>query len=183
MRPATAANVRNAFGGECAAHMRYLIFSERAGLEKFPNVARLFRALAAAERVHASGHYRQARELLGEYCVAFTAPFIYDRTVDNLAKSWEAERGESEELYPAFAAVANAQGELHVARNFEAMAEVEGRHAGMVRKVLDYMRHAAEEPTMGDLYVCDTCGLVVEGEPPESCTVCRAKRSGFRLIA
>ncbi len=182
MRRATAANMRNAFGGECAAHMRYSIFSERAELERFPNIARLFRALAFAEGVHASSHYRQARELLGEYCVSFTAPFIYNRTVDNLVKAYEAGREESEELYPSFEAAAKAQGEMHAAQNFGWMAQVEKRHSEMIKKVVDYMGHAAEEPKIGDLYVCDICGLAVEGEPPDNCPVCMAKKFRFRLI-
>jgi rubrerythrin len=182
MRHATAVNMRNAFGGECAAHMRYLIFSERAELEKFPNVARMFRALAFAERVHASSHYRLTRELLGEYCVSFTAPFIYSRTVDNLVKTYKAELDESEELYPPFAAVAHAQNEKHAAQNFEWMTQVEKCHSDMAKKVLDYMEHAAEEPKMGELYVCDVCGLAIEGEPPENCPVCMAKRFRFKHV-
>lgn len=182
MRYATATNMRNAFGGECAAHMRYLIFSERAELEKFPGVARMFRALAFAERVHASSHYRQAREMLGEYCVSFTAPFIYNRTVDNLTKAYEAEREESEELYLPMAAVAHAQNEKHAAQNFEWMAQVEKCHSEMAKKVLDYIEHAAEEPKMGDLYVCDICGLAVEGEPPKNCPVCKAKQFRFKIV-
>ncbi len=182
MKRATASNMRNAFGGECAAHMRYLIFSERAELEKFPNIARLFRALAFAERVHASSHYRQTRELLGEYCVSFTSPFIYSRTVDNLVKTYESEREESEELYPPFAATAKSQGEMHAAQNFEWLAQVEKCHSDMAKKVLDYLEHAAEEPKMGDLYVCDVCGLTIEGEPPENCPVCMAKQFRFKLV-
>jgi rubrerythrin len=182
MKHATAANMRNAFGSECASQMRYLIFSERAELENFPNVARLFRALAFAERVHASGHYRQTRELLGEYCVSFTAPFIYNRTMDNLTKSFEAEREESEELYPPFAAVAHAQKEKHAARDFDLTARVKKCHADMVKNMLDHLERAAEEPEMGDIHVCDACGLAVEGEPPENCPVCMAKRSRFKLV-
>ena len=182
MRRATAMNMRNTFGGECAAHMRCLIFSERAELEQFPNVARMFRALAFAERVHASGHYRLTRELLGEYCVSFTAPFIYGRTVDNLVKSYETDREMGEELYPSFEAVARAQGEAHAAQNFEWAAKVKKCHADRVKKALDFMEHAAEEPEMGEFYVCDVCGLVVEGEPPESCPVCLAKRIRFKRV-
>jgi len=182
MRHATAASMRNAFGRECAAHMRYLIFSERAELEKFPNVARLFRALASAQGVHASSHYRLTRELLGDYCVSFTAPFVYDRTVDNLTRSYEAEREEGEELYPPFAAVAKAQGEMHAAQNFEWVARVKRSNSDMAKKVLDYLGRAGEEPGLGDLHVCDICGLAVEGEPPENCPVCMAKRFRFRLV-
>jgi len=182
MRRATAAIMRNAFGGESASQMRYLIFSDRAELEKFPNVARMFRALAFAERVHASSHYRLTRELLGEYCVSFTAPFIYSRTVDNLVKTYEAEREESEELYPPFAAVAIAQGEMHAAQNFEWMAQVKKCHSDLAKRVLDYIERAAEEPKMGDFYVCDICGLAIEGEPPKNCPVCMAKRFRFKLI-
>jgi rubrerythrin len=182
MRHATAANMRNAFGAESAAHMRYLIFSEKAAFEKFPNIARMFRALAFAEKVHASSHYRQTSELLGEYCISFAAPFVYDRTVDNLTKAWEAERDEGEEFYPPYAAAAKAQGEMHAAQNFEWMALVEKSHSDMVKNLLDILKRSAGDPEIGDLYVCDICGLVVEDEPPEKCPICMAKRFRFKRV-
>ncbi len=182
MRRATAANMRNAFGSECASHMRFLIFSGRADLEGFPNVARMFRALAYSKEVHASCHYRLTSELLGEYCVSFTAPFIYGRTVDNLVKACEEAREESEELYPPLAAAAMAQGEKHASKSFKWMTQVEKCHSGLVKKVLVYIERAAEEPKMGAFYVCGNCGLAVEIGPPESCPVCMAKQPRFERI-
>lgn len=183
MKKATAQNMRNAFGAECAAHMRYLQFSELAAFENFPNVARLFRALAFGERVHASSHYRQTKELLGEYCVSFTAPFILNRTVDNMTKAFEAEREESEEFYPPLAAAARSQGEMHAAQNFEWMAQVEKAHSEVLRVSLESLEHTAGDPKVGELYVCDICGLVVEGKPPENCPVCMAKQFRFRQVS
>ncbi len=180
MKRATAQCMRNAFGAECAAHMRYLLFSDQAAFEKFPNVARLFRALAFAERIHAASHYRQTKELLGEYCVSFTAPFILNRTVDNLTRSFESEKEEGEEYYPPLVAIAVSQGEMHAAQNFEWMAQAGKAHSELVRLALEALEHAAEDPAIGELYVCDICGLIVEGKPPENCTVCMAKK--FRLI-
>jgi rubrerythrin len=174
--------MRNAFGAECAAHMRYLLFSEHADFEKFPNIARLFRALAFGERVRASSHYRQTKELLGEYCVSFSTPFILNRTVDNLIKAGEAEKDNSEELYPPLAAAARSQGEMHAAQNFEWMAQVGKAHSEMLRTALGFIEHAAEEPKIGELRVCDICGLVVEGKPPENCPVCKAKQLRFKLV-
>jgi rubrerythrin len=182
MRQATLTNLRNAFGGEAAAHMRYVVFSERAELENFPNVARMLRTIAFAEKVHASSHYRQSGELLGEYCVSFAAPFIYNRTVDNLDGAYHAEMRESEEFYTPFAEVARMQGEKHIAQNFEWMAQVEKGHSEMIRRVLDFMKSADEEPKIGPLYVCDICGYVIEGEPPEQCPVCKVKKLRFKLI-
>jgi rubrerythrin len=162
--------------------MRYLLFSEQAEFEKFPNVARLLRALALSGRVHASSHYRQTKELLGEYCVSFTAPFILNRTVDNLTKAFETEKEESEEIYPPMAAAARSQGEMHAARNFEWIAQVKKAHSEMLRTVLGFIEHAAEEPKIGELYMCASCGLVVEGKPPEDCPVCEAKLFQFRQV-
>ncbi|BAI62440.1 rubrerythrin [Methanocella paludicola SANAE] len=182
MKRATAQSMRNAFGAECAAHMRYLLFSDQAAFENFPNIARLFRALAFSEKVHASSHYRQTKELLGEYCVNFSAPFILNRTVDNLTKAFESEKEESEEYYQPLAAGARSQGEMHAAQSFEWLAQVEKAHSDMVRRALDALEHAAEDPEIGELYVCDICGLVMEEKPPENCPVCRAKQFRFRLI-
>lgn len=182
MRKATAASMRNAFGAECAAHMRYLLFSEQAEFEKFNDVARLFQGLAFSERVQASTHYRQTKELLGEYCVSFTAPFILNRTVDNLTKAFETEKEESEEIYPPLAAAARSQGEMHAARNYEWIAQVKKAHSEMMRTVLGFVEHAAEEPKIGELYVCASCGLIVEGKPPGDCPVCEAKQFQFRMV-
>jgi rubrerythrin len=182
MKRATAGYMRNAFGAECAAHMRYLLFSDQAAFEKFPGIARLFRALAFGERVHAASHYRQTKELLGEYCVSFTAPFILNRTVDNLIKAFESEREESEEYYPPLAAIARSQGEMHAAQNFDWMAQAEKAHSEMVRRALEALEHDAGDPAIGELYVCDICGLIVEGGPPENCPVCLARQFRFRLI-
>ncbi len=182
MKRATAGHMRNAYGAECAAHMRYLLFSEQAESEKFPNIARFFRALAFGERVHAASHYRQTKELLGEYCVSFTAPFVLNRTVDNLARSFESEKEESEEYYPPLVAVARSQGEMHAAQNFEWLAQVEKAHSEMVRQALEMLEHDAGDPAIGELYVCDICGLIVEVGPPENCPVCMAKRFRFKLV-
>lgn len=178
----TALNMRNAFGGESAAHMRYMIFSERAELEKFPNVARLFRAIAFAEKVHASSHYRQARDLLGEFTVTFSAPFIYQRTVDNIEKSMDSEQFESGEMYRAYAAVARDEGDLRATQNFEWMAEVEKAHHDLLERVRDFIKKNAQEPVLGPLYVCDICGHIVEDDPPENCPICKAKKFRFKLV-
>ncbi|HTY92107.1 MAG TPA: rubrerythrin family protein [Methanocella sp.] len=183
MKKATARSVRDAFGAESAAHMRYLIFSEQAGYENFPNVARLFRALTFAGQVHAIAHYRQAKELLGEYCVYFSAPFILDRTVDNLTKASEAAQEAGEEFYPPLAAAARSQGEMQAAQSFERIAQVKKAHYEMLRNMLGFIEHAAEEPKIGGLYVCGGCGLVVEGKPPGICPICEAKQSCFRLVS
>lgn len=182
MKPMTMQNMRDAFGGECAAHMRYIIFSERAELEGFTNMARMLRAIAFAEAVHASSHYRQTREMLGDFPVRFTAPFIYERTVDNLKKSYEAEISESKHMYPAFAAVAKEENDKRAQQNFEWAAEVEKGHAEMIERVLGYTEKTASEPVLGDIYVCDICGYIVEGGPPESCPICKAKHMRFKLI-
>jgi len=57
----TDANLKSAFAGESQAHMRYAIYAKRAEKVGFPNIDGLFRAVAYAERVHASTHYRNIR--------------------------------------------------------------------------------------------------------------------------
>jgi rubrerythrin len=177
MKRVTAQSMRDAFGVESASHMRYLIFSGKAAAEQFPNVARLFRALAASGKARATRHYEQASRLLGEYCVNFSTPFFLERTMDNITKAWEACKDAAEEFYPACTAVARSQNELHAAKEFEWFAQVEKNHSDMLRTVLGFIEHAAEEPKIGDLRVCDICGLVIEGKPPEDCPVCEAKSS------
>jgi len=95
MRAMTEANLEAAFAGESQAHMKYAIFADKAAREGYPEVARLFRAISYAERVHATNHLR---ELGG----------IGD-TVANLEVAFSGENYENTEMYPAFDAVARLQ--------------------------------------------------------------------------
>lgn len=165
MREMTKANLTNAFAGESQAHMRYLIFSEKAEKEGMPNIARLFKAIAYAEQVHATNHFKTLGEL-GD-------------TKDNLSKAIGGENFEVNEMYPAYDAVANLQSEKDALKSIHYALEAEKIH----EKLYSDAREAAakgQDINIGKVYICPVCGYTVVGEAPDKCPVCGAKKEMFK---
>ena len=156
-RKMTRENLENAYAGESQAYMRYLIFSQVAEQEGKPNIARLFKAIAYAEEVHATNHYRA----LG----------YINNTLKNLDMAIAGEIYEVEEMYPAYNAVAKLQGEK----------EAEKIHVQMYKKA----KEAAEDGkdvALGTIQICSVCGYTAEGEAPEKCPICGASREKFKAF-
>jgi rubrerythrin len=165
MRKMTVENLRNAFVGESQAHMRYLIFAEVAEREGKSNIARLFRAIAYAEQVHATNHLR---ELAG-----------VNSTLDNLAEAIAGETFEVEEMYPAYSAVAQLQGETGAERSIHYAQEAEKIHAEIYKKAREAVENR-RDLELGTVYICPVCGYTVEGEPPKCCPVCGTSREKLK---
>jgi rubrerythrin len=165
MRKMTKANLEAAFAGESQAHMRYLIFADVAEKEGFPKVARLFRAIAFAEQVHATNHLKA----LGAVA----------ESPANLQVAIDGETFEVEEMYPAYKAVAELQEEKGANRSMHSALEAEKVHAGMYQKARQSVL-AGKDVEVGDIYICEVCGWTVEGEAPDRCPICGATREKFR---
>jgi len=160
----TEENLRAAFAGESQAHMRYLIFAEQAEKEGHPNVARLFRAIAYAEQVHATNHFKALGEL--------------GSTSENLSKAIGGETHEVEEMYPAFAAVARLQGAKEAERSMNWAVAAEKIHAALYTEAREKVQ-AGQCIGTAPIVVCPVCGHTVMGEPPERCPVCGAQGSRY----
>lgn len=167
MRKMTEDSLRAAFAGESQAHMRYLIFAQKAEKEGFPNVARLFRAIAYAEQVHATNHFRTLGDL--------------GSSSQNLEAAIGGETYEVEEMYPAYGAVAQLQEEKGAQRSIHFALEAEKIHAAMYQKAKQAV-DSGKDLEVGQIYICDVCGYTGEGEPPERCPVCGATKDKFRLF-
>ncbi len=165
MRKMTEENLKSAFAGESQAHMRYLIFAKKAEEEGFPNIARLFRAIAYAEQVHAANHYN----VLG----------MIRATADNLQVAIDGETYEVDEMYPSFNIVAKLQEEKGAERTTNWALQAEKVHAGIYQKAKQAVE-TGNDMKIGDIYICDMCGYTVEGEPPARCPVCGASKEKFR---
>lgn len=165
MRKMTKTNLEAAFAGESQAHMRYLIFAGEAEKEGFPQVARLFRAIAFAEQVHATNHLRTLGGV-GE-------------SPANLQVAIDGETFEVDEMYPAYKAVAELQDEKGAVRSTHYALEAEKVHAGMYQKARQSVL-AGKDVEIGDIYICEVCGWTVEGEAPDRCPICGATRDKFR---
>ena len=165
MRKITEQNLNSAFAGESMAHMRYLIFADYAEQEGYPNVARLFRAIAYAEQVHAQNHLRELGGI--------------KETAENLQTAINGETFEVEEMYPAYNKVAELQNEQGAVRSTHYALEAEKIHAGMYQEAKQAVA-SGKDIQLGKVYICPVCGYTVEGEAPERCPVCGATREQFK---
>jgi rubrerythrin len=167
----TAEFLRSAFGGESMAHMRYLVWAETAEKEGKPNVARVFRAVAQAEWVHAKGHFRVLDGDIADMAVTAGAVFGLKSTAENLEGAAMGEDHEVDQMYPAYIAAAEAQGEKDAVRTFSFALAAERQHAELFRKaraaVLD-----GKDIELEGIYVCPLCGHTVLDGAPDKCPVC-----------
>ena len=158
---ATDRNLAEAFAGESQANRKYLAFAKQAERDGYPQAARLFRAAAAAETVHAHAHLR-AMGGIGS-------------TKENLAEALAGETHEFKSMYPGMIAAAEEEGHKSAARSFKYANEVEQEHAALYQKALDNMDDMEE----CDYYICSVCGHTHEKEAPGKCPVCGANANAF----
>jgi rubrerythrin len=163
----TRKNLYAAFVGEAKAYHRLLAFARKADDEGYTQIAKLFRAVAAAEGVHTERHLR----LLGEAVV--------QDTESNLQSSFERETTVNEVTYPQFIREAEEEGERAAALTFGQARDVEERHAALYKHALGAMLRDGTQ----DFYVCQVCGYITEREAPDQCPICNAARNKFRLVA
>lgn len=182
MQEMTAGNLRSAFGGESMAHMRYMVWANRAHEEGFPNVARLFNAVSRAEQAHASGHFRTMAAVAGAFLVPAGGGFGLGKTAENLAGAIEGEEFEVNQMYPAFIEVAKAQGEKQAVRSMEWAVTAEKVHAEMYRKAKAAV-DTGKDVDLGPVQICQVCGHTVEGDAPDRCPICNAVKAKYQTFA
>jgi len=163
----TEKNLLDAIAGESQANRRYLFFAEKAEKEGHSQVARLFRAAAEAETVHARNHLN-AMDAIGE-------------TEANLMAAAIGENYEFTQMYPGFIDRAEAEENSRAKRSFVLANEVEQIHHWYFEETLKELKEGKElkEETF---FVCQVCGNTVTGEPPERCPICGASHSQFKKM-
>jgi rubrerythrin len=154
-------NLRDAFAGESQANRKYLAFAKKADQEGHAQVAKLFRAAAAAETVHAHAHLRTLKGI--------------GSTADNLKEAIAGETHEFKNMYPAMIEDAKTEDHKGALRSFEYANAVEKVHANLYENALANMDGMAA----ADYWVCDVCGYTCENEAPDECPVCKAKKKAF----
>lgn len=157
----TEKNLMDAFAGESQANRKYLAFADAADKEGLPNVAKLFRAAAASETIHALTHLRNAGKI-GD-------------TAANLKSAIEGETHEYTKMYPEMIAEAQDEGMTQAHRYFEFVNKVEEEHAKLYKQALANPSGFAA----ADYYVCKVCGYTHAGPMTEKCPVCGAPASAF----
>lgn len=145
--------------------MKYQLFAEVAEKRGLANLARLFRAIFYAELVHARNHLKVLGEVRGD--------------VDNLQSGINGETYEVEEMYPAFKAVAELQKEKPATRSFSYALEAEKIHA-VIYKDAKKTVEGGGDISLRDVFICDVCGHTVEGEAPDYCPICGARKEKFK---
>lgn len=167
MHEMTEQNLKAAFAGESQAHMKYSIFAEVAEKEGRKNIAKLFRAVAFAEKVHATNHLRALGNI--------------KKTPENLDVAIAGENFEVNEMYPAYMQEAISQGEKDAEKSMHYALEAEKIHADMYEKA----KTAAKSDTdinVGSIHICSVCGYTVENESPDFCPICGAKSQAFNIF-
>jgi len=164
----TSDNLQEAFAGESQANRTYLAFAKKAEKDGFPQVARLFRAAAEAETVHAHAHLR----VMGG---------VHD-TAANLAEAIAGEGAEFKEMYPKFVAEAEQEGNRPAVRSFRNALVVEEVHYGLYTKALEAVKAGSDLPA-SKITVCAVCGNTVEGDAPDKCPVCGVPGDRYSEVA
>ncbi len=160
----TEKNLQEAFAGESQANRKYLAFAKKAEEEGYKQIAKLFRAAAEAETIHAHNHLREMGGIKS--------------TKENLEQAINGESYEFQKMYPQMIEDAKAEGNDDALRSFSFANEVEKIHAELYKKALE---NIGKNPDV-DYYVCQVCGNTVENEPPEECPICGAKKQAFKKI-
>ena len=158
-------HLKAAFAGESQANRRYTAFAKKADEDGYPQVAKLFRAAAAAETVHALSHFKALGEIKS--------------TAENLQAAIGGENYEVATMYPEFIQDAESEGEKKALTSFRWAWEVEKVHEMLYRKALDGLQGDLPEV---DYYVCPVCGYTHEGTPPDRCPVCNTPGKRFELV-
>jgi rubrerythrin len=159
----TRKHLYDAFVGEAKAHVRLLAFARRAEEEGYSQIAKLFRAIAAAEEVHAANHLRVAGEA------------IMGTTEENLAFSFERETTINEVTYPRLIREAEEEGEQAAVISFSYARDVEEGHARLYKEAMEHLLQDQDS----DYYVCSVCGYTSDGVLPDECPVCGAQSEAF----
>ena len=164
--PSTAENLKTAFAGESQANRKYLAYASKAEKDGYPQVARLFRAAAEAETIHALGHLAALGQI--------------GSTLDNLKDAVAGETYEYREMYPPM--LAQAQADRHRAKiMFGYAVEAEQVHARLYQQALQ-MVEAGKDLTEVDIYLCPVCGFLEIGKPTEKCRVCGLPAEKFTKL-
>jgi rubrerythrin len=161
----TLKNLEEAFAGESQANRKYLAFARKADRDGYAQIARLFRAAAGAETVHALNHLKAMDGIKS--------------TEENLKAAVDGETFEFRDMYPKMIEEAKSENSGEAKTSFIYANKVEQVHAGLYKKYLDSIGNNPDTP----IFVCQVCGNTIEGEAPDVCPICGNPKEMFKEIA
>ena len=161
--PTTKENLKEAFAGESQANQKYRAFAKKAERDGFPNIAKLFKTAAEAERIHAEGHLG-ALDGIGT-------------TVENIKEAIGGETYEYTEMYPPM--LDQAEKDAHKAkRMFKYAIDAEDVHAQLYKLALA-AAEAGKDLEETEFYLCPVCGHIEFGKPEDNCPICGTLASKY----
>ena len=160
----TEKNLKEAFAGESQANRKYLAFAKKAEQDNMKGVAKLFKAAAAAETIHAHNHLEVLKGVAS--------------TLENLKEAYGGEHHEFTSMYPEFIKAAKAEKNNAALKSFHWANEVEKVHGELYQKAVEAVESGATVPEK-DYYICNKCGYTVGDSAPDKCPVCGAKKDDF----
>lgn len=166
MKEKTKKNIYTSFIGEAKAYFRLLAYAEKADEEEVPQIALLFRAIAEAERVHATRQLNLVKDM------------IVKDTDTNLEESFQREKSISENEYPKFLKEAEDEGEKAAALVFSHARDAESFHAKLYERAI----YNVIKDTVKAYHVCQVCGYVINKKPPDKCPICGVPKEKFKSI-
>ena len=164
----TSENLKEAFAGESQANRKYLAFAKRAEQDGYPQVAKLFRAAAEAETVHAHAHLR----VMGGV----------KKTDENIQAAIDGEGYEFKQMYPKFLAEAKKEGNKPATVSFKYALAVEEIHHGLYIDAMNALKAGGDLPETR-IYICPVCGNTVRGQAPDDCPICGTAKDQFKEVA
>lgn len=164
----TSENLKGAFAGESQANRRYLAFAHKAEEEGFPQVAKLFKAAAEAETVHALNHIM----VMG----------VTKSTAENLEDAVAGETFEYKHMYPDYLKTAKKEKKTQAVWSFNVAEQVERVHAFLFKKAIKALK-SGKEFAKADYYVCSVCGNTVEDDAPDRCPVCASPKEKYFKVS
>ncbi len=163
----TKENLANAFAGESQANRKYLAFAKQADIDGYPQVAKLFRAAAHAETIHAHAHLRAMGGIKA--------------TAENLVEAIEGEGFEFQQMYPPYLEEAQKEGDRMAEVSFRNALAVEEVHHDLYSEALGSVKANSDLPAR-EVYVCEICGNTVYDHAPDKCPICNVPKDRFTLI-
>ncbi len=160
----TEQNLKEAFAGESQAKRKYLAFARKAEQEGFKGVAGLFRAVAAAETIHAHHNLEVLQGIKS--------------TLENLKEAYRGEHREFSQMYPQFLEKSKAEKQSAATKSFYWANEVEKIHGALYEEAIEALEAGASLPVR-DYYICEKCGYTIADAPPDKCPICAAKKESF----
>jgi rubrerythrin len=160
--------LKSAFAGESQANRKYTSFAAAAEKEGLPQIAKLFRAAAHAEAVHAATHLKTMSGI--------------KTTLENLEAAIAGENYEVTSMYPEFIKYAQEENEKRALTSFTWAYEVEKVHEALYKEALQQLKNGSTDDEEYDYYVCPVCGYTHARSAPERCPVCNTPQDRFEKI-